>query len=90
MPYENCGAPQEDLFRLRKMVMAPVQRGPQRQVPWISISPTEFQEIEPRTEPRCRIPDAENGGPSGSELDRQRDAIQLTADFSNAGSVIVP
>jgi hypothetical protein len=71
------------------MVVAPVQRCDQRLMPRICGSPTELQEIEARTQPCHCIPNAEDGGPSGGELDGEGNAVKLPANLGNHGSFVV-
>jgi len=58
-------------------------------MPWICGSPAEFQEIEARTQSCHRIPNAEDSGPPGGELDGEWNTVKLAANLGdNRGFVI--
>ena len=71
------------------MVVAPVQRGFERLLPWIGGSSTELQQIEPRTQHRHNVPYAEDCGPSGGKLDCKCDAVKLAANLGHEGGFVV-
>ena len=58
-------------------------------MPWICGSSAELQEIEARTQSCHRVPDAEDSGPSGGELDGECNAVKLAANLGNHGGFVV-
>jgi hypothetical protein len=58
-------------------------------MPWSRCPSTELQQVESRAQPRCNVLYAEEGGPSGGELDCERYAVELAANLGHEGGFVV-
>src|ERR1700687_1497990 len=69
--------------------MAPVERCPQRLLPWQRGSLAPGEQLEAVVEPSHDLFDAENLDPRGRQLDGKRDHVGLAAYFDHGRLVLI-
>ena len=86
---ENRHATQYKPFDLREMIVAPIQRGPERPMSWVCRAPTELEQVKSGTETCRGVLKAKHRRPRRGEFDCKRYSIELAANLGYQRRVIV-
>src|SRR6266852_5853566 len=71
------------------MIVAPIQRGPERPMSCVCRAPTELEQVKSGTESCRSFPKAKHSRPHRGKLDCKRHSIKLAANLSYSRRVIV-
>ena len=71
------------------MIVAPIERGPERPMSWVCCAPTELEQVKSGTESCRSVPKAKHSRPRRGKLDCKRHSIKLAANLSCCRRVIV-
>src|SRR5512142_2859889 len=84
---EDADALEDELFLPGEEVVAPVDRGAERLLPYDVLLAVAGQQAEAVLEPVEDLPGREGAAAGRGELDRERDAVEPPADLADNGRV---